>query len=138
MSTNDPGNNPGNDLDLSLNLEYVDDLYSRYRNDPGSIDPSWRRLFDNGVAPSAIATNGHGATTSLAERSAISTATSARYERVYSLVNAYRVRGHLEAQLDPLDHLPRENHPDLDPRTYGFTDADMEQIVPSGGLYGIA
>jgi len=57
--------------------------------------------------------------------------------RIYGLVNAYRVRGHLEAQLDPLDHLPRERHSDLDYRTYGFTEADLQRVMPSGGFVGI-
>src|SRR5207247_1132929 len=61
----------------------------------------------------------------------------ARFARVYALVNAYRVRGHLEARLDPLDHLPRDPHPDLDPATWGFSDRDMSRVVPSGGLFGV-
>src|SRR5581483_5437427 len=63
---------------------------------------------------------------------------TARFMRVYGLVNAYRVRGHMEAQLDPLDHIPRDTHPDLDPATWGFTDGDLDRVMPSGGLFGVA
>ena len=40
--------------------------------------------------------------------------------RVLQLINAYRVRGHLVADLDPLDST-RAPHKDLDPATYGLT-----------------
>ncbi len=137
-------------LELAINLPFVDELYAQYKRDPGSVDPSWRKLFEHG-APAP--TNGHMATSftplghALAEAAGAQPLTSeainaeapleARFARVYGLVNAYRVRGHLEARLDPLDHLPRHPHPDLDPRSWGFTDADMNRVVPSGGLFGI-
>ena len=56
---------------------------------------------------------------------------------VWPMVNAYRVRGHLEADLDPLDMLVREPHPELDPKTYGFLDSEMDKVFPSGGLFGV-
>ena len=52
------------------------------------------------------------------------------------LIRAYRVRGHLEASLDPLELKPRERHPELDPKTYGFTDADMERPIYIDYLLG--
>src|SRR3546814_20136333 len=45
------------------------------------------------------------------------------------LIRAYRVRGHLEANLDPLGLKPVEPHPELDPKTYGFTEADMDRPI---------
>ena len=36
------------------------------------------------------------------------------------LVRAYRIRGHLISNLDPLGLLKREQHPELKPETYGF------------------
>ena len=49
--------------------------------------------------------------------------------RALMLIRAYRVRGHLDANLDPLDLAERETHPELDPRTYGFTEADMDRPI---------
>ncbi|GGE61177.1 2-oxoglutarate dehydrogenase E1 component [Actibacterium pelagium] len=49
--------------------------------------------------------------------------------RALMLIRAYRIRGHLVADLDPLgmrDHTP---HPELDPKSYGFTDADMDRPI---------
>ena len=41
------------------------------------------------------------------------------------LVRAYRIRGHLSANLDPLGLMTREEHPELKPETYGFTKNDL-------------
>ncbi|MBL8837699.1 MAG: 2-oxoglutarate dehydrogenase E1 component [Alphaproteobacteria bacterium] len=49
--------------------------------------------------------------------------------RALMLIRAYRVRGHLEANLDPLGLEKREEHPELDPATYGFTAADWDRPI---------
>ena len=43
------------------------------------------------------------------------------------LIRAYRVRGHLLADLDPLGLAGNKHHPELDPQTYGFTEADLDR-----------
>ncbi len=49
--------------------------------------------------------------------------------RALMLIRAYRIRGHLIADLDPLG-LRKENvHPELDPMSYGFTEADMDRSI---------
>jgi 2-oxoglutarate dehydrogenase E1 component len=55
--------------------------------------------------------------------------------RVLQLINAYRVRGHLIAHLDPLVHKPL-HHPELDPATYGLTMWDFDREFVTGGLGG--
>ena len=47
--------------------------------------------------------------------------------RVIMLIRAYRVRGHLNARLDPLGLTHNDQHPELDYHTYGFTDADLDR-----------
>ena len=49
--------------------------------------------------------------------------------RALMLIRAYRVRGHLIAKFDPLGLEGRVEHPELDPRHYGFTDADMDRPI---------
>src|SRR6185436_2859734 len=55
--------------------------------------------------------------------------------RVLQLINAYRVRGHLVADLDPLD-ATRAPHKDLDPATYGLTIWDLDREFITNGLAG--
>ncbi|HEY8234461.1 MAG TPA: 2-oxo acid dehydrogenase subunit E2, partial [Vicinamibacteria bacterium] len=55
--------------------------------------------------------------------------------KVLQLIHNYRVRGHLVADLDPLDR-HRAPHRDLDPATYGLTLWDLDREFMSGGLSG--
>ena len=56
--------------------------------------------------------------------------------RVLQLIRAYRVRGHLQADVNPLDHA-WEYHPELDPATYGLTIWDLDREFDTGGLGGM-
>ena len=49
--------------------------------------------------------------------------------RAIMLIRAYRIRGHLAADLDPLGMRDQTPHPELDPRSYGFTEADLERPI---------
>ena len=49
--------------------------------------------------------------------------------RALMLIRAYRMRGHLHANLDPLGLEPRKDPEELDPRSYGFTDADLDRPI---------
>ncbi|MCM2254128.1 MAG: multifunctional oxoglutarate decarboxylase/oxoglutarate dehydrogenase thiamine pyrophosphate-binding subunit/dihydrolipoyllysine-residue succinyltransferase subunit [Vicinamibacteria bacterium] len=55
--------------------------------------------------------------------------------KVLQLINAYRVRGHLVADLDPLDSR-RAPHPDLEPSTYGLTLWDLDREFFTNGALG--
>ena len=49
--------------------------------------------------------------------------------RALMLIRAYRARGHFHANLDPLGLEPLKNEEELDPRTYGFTDTDLDRPI---------
>jgi len=57
--------------------------------------------------------------------------------RALMLIRAYRIRGHLVADLDPLGMRAPTPHPELDPKTYGFTDADMDRPVFLDNVLGL-
>lgn len=54
--------------------------------------------------------------------------------KVLQLINLYRVRGHLIADLDPLDAKPVQIHPELDPAHHGLTIWDLERVFVTNGL----
>src|SRR5215831_7896598 len=56
--------------------------------------------------------------------------------RVLELINAYRVRGHLIADIDPLRMMALQQHPELDLETYGLTIWDLDRKFWTGGLAG--
>jgi 2-oxoglutarate decarboxylase len=58
-----------------------------------------------------------------------------RAARVLQMINAYRVRGHLLADIDPLEYSVRR-HPELDPAFYGLTIWDLDREFVCGGLCG--
>jgi 2-oxoglutarate dehydrogenase E1 component len=49
--------------------------------------------------------------------------------RALMLIRAYRARGHFHANLDPLGLEVQKNEEELDPRTYGFNDADLDRPI---------
>ncbi len=53
------------------------------------------------------------------------------------LIRAYRIRGHLIADLDPLQQTQKKLHPELDPATYGFSDADMDRPIFIDNVLGL-
>jgi len=57
--------------------------------------------------------------------------------RAIMLIRAYRIRGHLAADLDPLGVKEEVNHPELDPRTYGFSGTDMDRPIFLDNVLGL-
>jgi 2-oxoglutarate dehydrogenase E1 component len=53
------------------------------------------------------------------------------------IIRAYRIRGHLIADIDPLGMRDQTPHPELDPRSYGFTDADMDRPIFIDNVLGL-
>ena len=58
--------------------------------------------------------------------------------RAIMLIRAYRVRGHLAADLDPLGMRDtKDAEASLDPKNYGFTDADMDRPIFLDNVLGL-
>ncbi|MCS6878908.1 MAG: 2-oxoglutarate dehydrogenase E1 component [Geminicoccaceae bacterium] len=131
------------------NAAFLEELYAAYLADPQKVDPSWRAYFDAlgpenremferaraAVAPRArelrlVVDRGPGVPAAAIAPSLDSPAIKALVRdhlRVIMLIRAYRVRGHLIAKLDPLGLTGNDYHPELDWRTYGFTEADLDR-----------
>jgi len=142
------------------NAGFIADLYQRYLENPASVDPSWQGFFAelrdeptavaaelrgaswapkqpliNGEA--AVKTNGHanGAATDTVSLEQVRAATLDSV-RALMLIRAYRIRGHLAAKLDPLGLEKRDPHPELEPATYGFGEADYDRPIFIDGVLG--
>ena len=136
------------------NAAFIAELYARYAEDPGAVAPDWRRFFadlpDDARAvlrdlrgaswsPTRPGIIANGAAAAPAAALGVDTLRAAATDsvRALMLIRAYRVRGHLEANLDPLGLKPREPHPELDPRSYGFTEADMDRPIFIDNVLGL-
>jgi 2-oxoglutarate dehydrogenase E1 component len=138
------------------NAAFIADQYARWVENPRAVDASFAELFaslpdearaamqDNGGAswaPRQFAFDDGesprppAAAVPLVERrlSPASTdsvrAATLDSIRALMMVRVYRVRGHLEAKLDPLGLAVPKSHPELDPRTYGFSPADWDRPI---------
>jgi 2-oxoglutarate dehydrogenase E1 component len=97
--------------------------------DPESLpSPANRNVKGNGAAlPAVIA----GKTEDDVRAAAYDTS------RAFLLIRSYRIRGHLEADLDPLGLVRQAPHPDLDPATYGFGETDWDRPILIFGTLGL-
>lgn len=132
------------------NAGFIEDLYESWLRDPNSVSVEWQRYFDGfkgrGDVPhsDAIArieaaqkANGRGvAATSAASR--VDEAASHKQAGVLKLVTAYRSRGHLAANLDPLGLAAKLPAPDLELAFHGLDNGDLDTEFSTGSLSGPA
>ena len=57
--------------------------------------------------------------------------------RALMIIRAYRIRGHLAADLDPLNMRDETPHPELNPSSYGFTEADLDRPIFIDNVLGL-
>ena len=95
----------------------------------------------NGGAPAraTAATAGPAAVPAAAAQPSNSEIRSATLDsvRALMLIRVYRVRGHLMANFDPLELEGGKYHPELDPKTYGFTEADLDRPIFIDNILGL-
>lgn len=144
------------------NAVFVEELYERYLNNPSSVDESWRDYFKS-IANGQMRVNPQASWAELkkkvigatdAEEAAAKTKKGDKKAgggvsmqqmeqfasdaiRAMMMVRAYRVRGHLIANLDPLGIEVNAYHPELDPANYGFTESEMDKEIYLNGLLGL-
>ena len=127
-------------LGPGVNEEYLEELYAQYLDDPASVDDSWRQLFsaldsnievplpgpdiDDEVELSPFEIPGEE-----------TDSTGFKQAAVLRLINAYRVRGHQQARIDPIGVMPRNPVPDLDPAYHRLTGHDMDALFHTGSLF---
>ena len=149
--------------EFGINAGFVEDLHVRWLESPQSVDEDWRHFFEalqNGSGTAHVVngdayvngsatTNGVAAATNGASKKEQMLAAAAMQGRVYQLLNAYRVRGHLFAHLDPL-HLDRQADPastsspashappqELNLSNFGLSVQDLDTTFPTVGMAGL-
>ncbi len=134
------------------NSTYVEEMYEAYQEDPTSVSDDWRAVFEqlppvNGASadvPEASHSKIRDYFRSLAQegRSKGTSRVSdpdvdAKQVKVLQLINAYRFRGHQNANLDPLELWKRDTVAELDPAFHGLSGEDMEREFNTGSFaYG--
>ncbi len=123
------------------NSKLVAELYQTFLSAPDQLDSAWRSFFgdlDDEAAALLRGLNGAGPAAAAGADISAGDIRQATLDsiRALMLIRAYRVRGHLEADLDPLGLKLIEPHPELDPKTYGFSEADMERPIFINNVLG--
>src|SRR6267378_277963 len=115
------------------NAPFIEELYERYLADPASIDGEWRGYFDElrGGADDVAHAPVIQSFIELAKNKKVAGAmvdstTMHKQVLVLRLISKYRTLGMFNADLDPLKQHQPDYIADLDLRTYGFTEADMD------------
>ncbi len=142
--------NSGNSYLYAGNASFVEDMYRCFLSDPASVDPAWRHYFE-GLQPSAAALEepdhetirrmfiqhaNVGAKTTAPGH--MVTEQASKQVAVLQLIDAYRVRGHQQANVEPLGLAEHAPLPELDPAFHQLTAEDMDTVFSVGSLEGPA
>jgi 2-oxoglutarate dehydrogenase E1 component len=150
--------------EFGINAGLVDELHTQWLQSPQSVGEEWQRFFEgttgtdgpigvavkpttNGATVKAAKTvaNGNGTASvrpppaPAAYRDAVRESVIAATElqnRVAQLVNAYRVRGHLFANIDPLESASGAA-PELELSNFGLGEADLTSMFSTAGMRGL-
>ncbi len=128
---------------FGANAPFIEELYEKYLADPASVDAEWRAYFDElrgGAAdvPHApvVASFVELAKNRRMAGAMVDATTMHKQVLVLRLISKYRTLGMFAADLDPLKQHAPDYVADLDLRTYGFTDADMDTEFDVGSYKG--
>lgn len=134
----------------AANVAFVEGLYEQYLDDPGSVPDSWQAYFAN--MGNGKGTNGGYVSHSDVQREIVQ---HVRYEppafvgaaatgqdkefmekqsAVLNLINAYRLYGHMRADIDPLGMMKLQRVEALDPSKHGLTSGDMGHLFHTGSF----
>jgi 2-oxoglutarate dehydrogenase E1 component len=119
----------------SYNSGYAQEMFELWVHSPGSVDESWRRIFEAAEGDGAQATPVAAVPESTPATSATPAGapTDAQLRAAMAaaeIVDAYRLHGHLAARLNPLGD-DRAPAPSLDPEYHGIDAKDLESIPAS-------
>ncbi|CRM37871.1 2-oxoglutarate dehydrogenase E1 component [Pseudomonas sp. 58 R 3] len=131
------------------NAAYVEELYELYLHDPNAVPEEWRTKFQTLSSDGNAATDVSHATIRdqfvlLAKNQrraqpvsagSVSSEHEKKQVEVLRLIQAYRMRGHQAAQLDPLGLWKRPAPADLSINHYGLTNADLDTTFRAGDLF---
>lgn len=106
------------------NVGYIEEQYEKYLEDPDTVDPSLREVFDKYGAPHWV-TQEKGVHE---HRGGASDVDIQKVTAALKLVEAIRRHGHLEANIYPVGKRKNRYTPLVDIKTYGLSEADLRSI----------
>ncbi|HXT04387.1 MAG TPA: 2-oxoglutarate dehydrogenase E1 component, partial [Casimicrobiaceae bacterium] len=123
------------------NAPFIEELYESYLTDPANVSGEWRSYFDE-LKGDAVDVPHAGVLESFRELARnrrvagamVDETTMHKQVLVLRLISKFRTLGMLHADLDPLKRQDPAYIPDLDLRTYGFTETDLDTPFDVGSF----
>lgn len=119
---------------------YIEGLYQDFVKDPESVDPDFRRFFEgfDFAIASGQSANGHAATEAAQAASVAVTDAGqlAKEFSVYQLIQAYRTKGHLVANTNPI-RKRKDRGANLDLKYFGLGETDLGKTFVAGRFIGL-
>ncbi len=131
------------------NAAFLDEQYNLWLTSPDSVDASWRAFFD-GMRDGSVDEGAFvpaapdrrsifaSASSSVAVDASSALRIAVRQTAVVQYINAWRVRGHFRADVDPLGRQAKRVHPEITIEHYGLNDGDLDARVPTAPMYGMS
>ena len=141
------------------NSPFIKEFYLQYLNNPKTVPQSWREFFDGLdedkeaiqkeiLGPSWAPKKNNTLKTIVVEKDVAkdketpineTSVPQENYEKekeqsikAIALIRAFRIRGHLQARLDPLEMMERKHLHELDPAEHGFKKKDYDKKIYVG------
>jgi 2-oxoglutarate dehydrogenase E1 component len=136
---------------FSNNAPFVEELYASYLKKPTSVSLEWQEFFQNlqsqdpNSAPDLdhavireefVRRSRESRTVSTPNDGGVSHSLEAKQVHVLQLINAYRFRGHQQANFDPLMLRPQDHVPELDMAYHHLSESDLDTDFNTGSLIG--
>jgi len=147
-------NNNSNSSFFSQNALFIEELYNEYLKNPDSVDESWRKYFSELEESNEDFKNLFSGPSWKQKRNKIigyqdkvkkdvkSGKVSSSKQltdlsvKVVKLIDAFRVYGHIAVKLDPLNLNNADFPKELDYKSYGIKEEDLEQTIYVDGIFG--
>lgn len=113
---------------------YIEGLYKDFIHNPESVDPEFRKFFEGFDYALANGINGNGVASAASDE--VNTSQLAKEFSVYNLILAYRKKGHLIADTNPI-RKRKDRGAQLELSNFGLNDADLQQTFSAGKFIGL-
>jgi 2-oxoglutarate dehydrogenase E1 component len=115
----------------NADTQVIADLYEAYKQDPNSVDSSWRDFFKGFDFSQTWLGEGAPAGATSADASHVQ-----KEMAVISLIKAFRSRGHLLSKTNPVRER-KDRKPRLDLADYSLSEADLDTVFQAGSFMGL-
>lgn len=118
----------------NAHTDYIENLYQAYRTNPSEVDPQWQKFFEGFEFSQAYSDGGQVAKVATQISSQSGPGDLTKEFAVASLIEAYRTRGHLLADTNPV-RKRKDRKPRLELSDFGLSEQDLSTVFSASALF---